>query len=158
MFREEKNTSKDLISPEDREQLLIQNLSMYPTIKEAAINAGYSESYAKSNVYRLIKKPEFQSRLKQYYRVHNTALLPRILEAETKLIEKIVEDPEKLSKHHTTIKQIKQASGILEPDDTPKQPMINIKSLQELSLKVLNAPPGESFEQIMDAEVTDIEE
>ena len=142
---------KDLIKPEDREQLLIQNMSMYPTIKEAAISAGYSESYATSNIYRLIKKPEFQNRLKQYYRVYNTALLPRILEAETRLIEKIVEDPEKLSKHHATIKQIKQAAGILEPDNTPKQPFINIRNLQELSLKILQ---GETkFEQIPDAEI-----
>ena len=79
--------------------------------------------------------------------------MPRILEAETRLIEKIVEDPEKLSKHHVTIKQIKQASGILEPDNTPKPSLINIKSLQELSLKILQ---GETkFEQIPEAEVLD---
>jgi len=151
MPKEEKHVNKDLISSKDQEQLLIQNLSMYPTIKEAAINAGYSESYAKSNIYRLIKKPEFQSRLKHYYRVHNTALLPRILKAESKLVDIIHDDPEKLSKHHTTIKQIKQAAGILEPDEAPRQPFINIKNLQELSLKILQDKT--KLEQIPDAEI-----
>lgn len=153
MSKDKNYERKDLIKPEDREQLLIQNLSLYPTIKEAAIQVGYSESCATSNIYRLIRKPAFQNRLKQYYRVHNTALLPRILEAETRLIEKIVEDPEKLSKHHTTIKQIKRAAGILEPDETPKESFINITNLQELSLKILQ---GETkFEKIPEAEVLD---
>jgi hypothetical protein len=120
--------------------------------------AGYSESYCRSNIYGLVKSDKFQEKLRKHYRTLTGALLPKILKAELALVDIILNDPEKLSRHINTIKQIKQASGVLEPDYAPKQPFIDIKSLQELSLKILNAPRDEPIEEIIDAKVIDTKE
>lgn len=159
MSNEKKDKCKDLIRPEDREQTLVECLSTAKSISEAGRMAGYSESYCRSNIYGLVKSDKFQEKLRKHYRTLTGALLPKILKAESDLVDIILNNPEKLSKHHTTIKQIKQAAGILEPDNTPKQPFINIKNLRELSLQILNSPREEApIKQILDAEIIDGQE
>ena len=120
----------------DREHKLIQNLALCDTIQEAALLSGYSESMAKSNIYRIVKRPDFQKKLREYYLTNNSTLLPKIIKAESKLVDIVLNDPEKLSKHNNTIKQMKQAAGILEPDTAPKQQVINIKNIRELSIQL----------------------
>jgi phage terminase small subunit len=48
---------------DDRRQRLIANLNAGMNPAQAALSAGYSEAYARVNVYRLIKEPAFQAAL-----------------------------------------------------------------------------------------------
>ena len=117
---------------------LIGCLSDFDTIKEAAIHAGYSEVTATKYVYTILKRPKVQDRIREYYKINNLGLLPKILKAESKLVDLVLKDPEKLSKHNNTIKQIKQVAGVLESDDAPKTQFINVLNLRDLSIQVLN--------------------
>uniref|UniRef100_A0A6M3JTW8 Putative terminase n=1 Tax=viral metagenome TaxID=1070528 RepID=A0A6M3JTW8_9ZZZZ len=139
---------KDIIEAPTKEDDLIKNLCLFDTVSAAAKAAGYSENDCKSNVYTLLKRPAIQAKIREYYKTHTTGLLPKILRAESKLVDIVLLDPEKLSKHNNTIKQLKQAAGVIESDEAPKATFINIRNLRELSLHVLNKP-----EQIQDAEV-----
>jgi hypothetical protein len=158
MSNEKKDKCKDLIRLQDREQTLMECLSTAKSISEAGRMAGYSESYCRSNIYGLVKSDKFQEKLRKHYRTLTGALLPKILKAELALVDTILNDPEKLSRHINTIKQIKQASGVLEPDNTPKQPFIDIDSLQKLSLHLLNNPQPPEQENLIEVEITDVEE
>jgi len=156
MPKEEKATCRDLIRHKDREVTLMECLSTAKSISEAGRMAGYSESYCRSNIYGLIKSDKFQDKLRKHYRALTGALLPKILRAESELIDIILNNPEKLSRHSNTIKQIKQAAGILEPDDVPKQQVINIKAAQIVMRQIINGE-HEPVKEISDAEIIDDE-
>jgi len=140
---------------ESKQDRLVRNIHKFKSIGAAAIDAGYSESTAKGRIYDIIKTPKFQKALREHYLTSNATLLPKILKAESDLMDVILLDPEKLSKHNNTVKQMKQAAGILEPDNQPRQQVINIKSIKELSIH-LQQKRIEQAEPVQDAEVIDI--
>ena len=145
------DTMKDNLPIEaDQEAELIRNLGLYSTVKEAGKQAGYSESFCQSAIYTKMKRPKFLDKVRDYYKSNNTTLLPKILKAETDLLNIILKEPEKLSKHNNTIKQIKQAAGILEHDDQPKQQTINIKAAQMVMQQIINPEPTAIEGEVID--------
>ncbi|NNG10256.1 MAG: hypothetical protein HKM92_08785 [Arenibacter sp.] len=143
---------------ESREDKFIRYLCVCDTIKEASRRAGYSKYMAASGCYQIVKKPEFQKKLKEYYLAHNSTLLPKIIKAESKLVDIVLADPEKLSKHNKTIRELKQSTGVLQADEAPKQQVININGIRELMIQVNNQKSDMerlSDDQTVEGEVID---
>ena len=125
-----------LPSKVDREELFISNLATCKTIKDAGIKAGYSESYSSTNLCDKFKKPDFIKKIRTFYNGYSAALLPKILHAESKVVDIVLADPEKISKFRHTLKEIKQSTGILKPDDDVRKPMIQVANIKNLLLNV----------------------
>lgn len=142
----------DISQPEpiDRETQLIQNLSRYRNVKDAALASGYTLTYANSDVYKLIRKESFQRKVVQYYNGMAAAILPQLIRSESAAILAITKtfdnaetsiDPKeqerledkaiaRLSKLAPTAKQIKQATGVLSSDQqAPSYVQIDVKTL-----------------------------
>jgi len=67
----------------EKEDLLIEYLSMYQNPKDAALAAGYAEATA-GNIYSLkLKKPKFQDKLRAKYTQRALGLIPRIAKIES---------------------------------------------------------------------------
>jgi len=114
----------------DREQLFIEALSQCKTVKEAGLKAGYSESYSIAHVHDKFKDPKFLDRVKQYYNGHATVLLPKIIGAEAKAVELVLQDPELLPKYRHTLKELKQSAGVLSPDVSVVNQTLNYVDLR----------------------------
>ena len=108
-------------------------------MKEAGIKAGYSLSYCEGDIYKKFESERFLTKLRKQYNGNAHALLPKILRAESKVVDLILEDPTTLPKYRHTLKEIKQTAGLLQPDDAPKAPVIKIGNVKNL---LLNAHEG----------------
>ncbi len=137
------NNPIDHIAAPDKQELLIRNICLGLSTKQAALDAGYSESTAESSIYQMIKKPNFQTRLREYILAHNIIDIPRVINLESRAIEAIEEmfnddEPDKaidkLSKLSATFKRKLQDAGLSEQDETRKT--INISGVQNLMLQV----------------------
>ena len=123
-------------SKADREDLFISNLATCKSIKEAGIKSGYSESYSKTNLCDKFKSQRFIKKVRQHYNGYSAALLPKILHAESKVVDMVLNDPELLPKFRHTLKEIKQSTGILKPEEEQRQPMIKVDNIQNLLVQV----------------------
>ena len=123
-------------TPKDREQVFIENLATAKSVSEAGRIAGYSEAYIKGDFYKKFNSKRFIQRVRDHYNGFSYTLLPKIAQAESKVVDLILEDPEKLPKFERTLKQIKQATGILKPEEQPGQPMISVQNIQNILLNV----------------------
>ena len=126
----------DGLNPESWEDRFISYLSTCKTIRAAGIKAGYSESYSKTNLCDKFKNQAFLNKLKTYYNGYSASLLPKILHAESKVVDIVLNDPEKLPKFSRTLKELKQSAGVLQQDQAPGSVMINIENMQNILKKV----------------------
>jgi hypothetical protein len=137
--------SKELIIPDkdiepepakpDMEDLFTRNLFLYPTIKEAALAAGYSESSAESTVYTKMKSSKFQDKVREYAKEHDLLNIPRILSIEDKVLSHLEDNPLDIGKFKDTIKQKKTIAGLLKQEDQgTKTILVNVKYLQNMML------------------------
>ena len=123
---------------DEREDVFISLLGTGMTMKEAGIKAGYSESYSKTMICNKFKSQRFLEKIRNHYNGYAHVLLPKIIKAESKLVDIILEEPEKLSKHARTIDQIKRSTGLLEQDNQAKAPIIKIGQVKNLLLNAHN--------------------
>ena len=123
-----------------KQDKLIECLAVAKSISEAGRMAGYSDLHCRSGIYTLVKSAKFQNKLRKHYLTKSGALLPKIVQAESDLLNIIALDPEKLSKHNNTVKQIKQAVGVLQPDEGPKQQNVNIQASQLVMQQIITGP------------------
>ena len=84
------------------------------------------------------KSQRFLEKIRNHYNGYAHVLLPKIIKAESKLVDIILEEPEKLSKHARTIDQIKRSTGLLEQDNQAKAPIIKIGQVKNLLLNAHN--------------------
>ena len=135
MENNDKNLPKAVESKEDR---LIRLLSECDTVKDAALKAGYSESFANSLVYHKLKQPKFQKKLREYYVTQCHMAVPKIAKLHSKVLDYLNKDDnfKDLPKYDKTHRFILQSTGIIAGDDQPRQPVINIKNIGELSIKL----------------------
>jgi len=134
---------------QDKDMILIENLPLYSSWAEAGIASGYSESYSKTKLksYKL-NSHKFLDKLAKYYQSGSRALLPKILAAESKVVDAVLADPEKISKFRHTLKEIKQSAGVLRTDDSPRPMMINVKAVQNILKVIQNADDNRNSEAI----------
>ena len=135
-----RDSAKQLEPKDDREALLIRNLYIYDSVREAGIQAGYSKSYVNcGQYYRKLNSDSFQAKLLAYAKAHNTLSLPQILDLEDRAIRYLASKTEEeilkqLPKLRHTLKERKQISGLLRSEDDGKGQSItiNIEKLQAL--------------------------
>ena len=131
------NVDKDVHKGRDpREQVFIANLATCKTIKQAAIDAGYSKSYAGSDIYNKIKTDSFQALVKQHYNGYAHLLLPKLINIESQVIEHVLKNITDVPKYRHTLADIKRSTGILQPEHETRAPVINIKEVRNMMLKV----------------------
>ena len=121
---------------ESREEKFIRLLAHHPSVRDAAIEAGYSPRYASTGIYTKLKTEKFLAKIRQHYKSYSAALLPKILHAESRIVDIVLESPEKIPKFRHTLKELKQSAGVLEHDNAPRAPVINIEEVQNLMLKM----------------------
>ena len=133
---EDDNTDQPETQEQSREEIFIRNLSICKSVKEAAILAGYSESYADGPLYLKIKKESFQNKVREFYKGTSVAILPRISLVEQNVVKACLEDVGKVPKLAAMLKQIKQAAGVL-AQEAPSAPTINIQELKVLITRAI---------------------
>jgi len=134
----------------DREELFIEALSQYPTIKEAALAAGYAPGYATGRIYHKFNSDRFVKRLQKRYNGFSASLLPAIHRIDRKVIDKLQTDIESVPKYEKTIKRILTTAGVLKQDIEQRIDTVNIKVLQQFMHQA-------SQTKAIDAEVIDSE-
>lgn len=124
-----------------REDLMIRNLFLCDSIAEAAIKAGYSESYANGPLYIRLKKPKFQEKIRKYAIANELLNIPKIMRLESKALDYLVDKPAELPKFASILKQKKQIAGLLSQDAAPQVPTISIEKVGQMMLNVYQDQP-----------------
>ncbi len=125
-----------LVMKPNREQLFIEALSQCKTVTDAGRKAGYSEGYCTGELCRKLRNPKFMDKVKKYYNGATVAMLPKILAAESKVVQMVLDEPDQFPKFRQTIKELKQTAGVLQPDQSGTHQIINIDSVQNFMAKV----------------------
>jgi phage terminase small subunit len=136
--------AKEKPSHKEMREMFMENLCQGMKVYPAAIKAGYAESWAKSNAYKVTKTPVFQQEIRNYFLRHNALMIPRVLNSYKRAIEHIDgKQGDELVKDLTSAKhlhkQALQIAQILAPEQTHVQ-QINIKELQVLMADPKNHP------------------
>lgn len=136
------DSAKEIAPRDEREALLIQNIFLHDTIKEAGLAAGYAPMTVNSGYfYKKIHSEDFQLKLLHYMKSHVVSSLPKALKIEDKAIdylltkegEELVKD---LSKLRHTLKERKMIAGLLRPEDTREKSLtINIEAAQKMMIR-----------------------
>ena len=100
-----------------KQDLFIEYLSTCETVKEAALAAGYSESYATKTIYSRMKSHKFADRIRERYNGHAVTLLPKLANIDTAIINHLADNPLDAPKYKDTQQRILQVAGVLQ--DTP---------------------------------------
>ena len=115
---------------------LLANLASCKTWKEAALKAGYSESTA-GNIKQVMSRfPPFTNAIKERYINNNTLQLIDIGMIESNVLAHC-KDPKNIDnvpKHAQTLKQIKQAAGVLDIEPATKSITININAIEKIQV------------------------
>jgi SOS response regulatory protein OraA/RecX len=144
---------------EEIEDKFIEILYKYDTEYtpvQAAIEAGYSKTYAENIKYTKLKNPKFIAKLKDRYNGYSSFMLPDIFKSEAssvklsnRMVQEITEqlneteDLEErvkltdkalniLGKASHTRKELKQTAGVLASDASPMPQIVNIEKIQAL--------------------------
>jgi hypothetical protein len=129
----------EITDPNDERETIFINLLVGGfSPHQAALKAGYSKSYASSGVYQKLKKSErLQTKIMQAgpmlarsYRRFTQAALPEIAEIEANALGEYRKDPKLAITRPALLKQVKIAAGVLNDDQRPPTPKINIGKLQ----------------------------
>ncbi|RKZ05003.1 hypothetical protein DRQ25_16735, partial [Candidatus Fermentibacteria bacterium] len=78
------STNATQVTVPDKEDLLIRNLFLYTSKQEAAIQAGYSQSFAKSGLYAKLRTKRIQDKIRDYAIANDMLDIPIILAMETR--------------------------------------------------------------------------
>ena len=120
----------------DKQLSLLDNLSIYRSWYDAAINSGYSEKTSR-NIKALVQQsPRFIQAMRKRYNGKTAIQLHEIGLIEDKVIQTCLDDVENVPKYKHTLKEIKQSAGVLAPEQTSGSGTININSVQNLMVKL----------------------
>ena len=135
-----KKTETLPVETESREDQFIRLLPECATVKEAALKAGYSPSYSCSKIYNKLKSPNFQRKMRDYYVSECHMAIPKIVKLHGKVLDYLDTDDnfKELPKYDKTHRFILQSAGMIGNDEQPKQQVINIGSIKELSIQLQN--------------------
>ena len=119
---------------------LIRNLSLCKTLKEAALRAGYSASFADTAVYRKAKSLKFQQKVREFYLASDYLLLPKLARIDNQVMDHLDGKPDQVPKFTGFLRQKKETTKVLTPEQEDVAPTINIASVQNLMLQLHQAP------------------
>ena len=129
--------------------------------KIAAESAGYNKDYAYKMDSEYKHNPDIRQsierivdKMPERYRQVCKLRLAQISEIEAEALREYQDNPKLAIDKPQLLKQVKQGASVLSDEEEKPQQFINIKSLQQLSLQILNSPPGEPLpETIENAEI-----
>ena len=119
-----------------KQDKFIAALFVTQTIQEAAKIAGYSQNSRTSFVYDLVKRPEFAAKMRGYAIANDLQTLPQIARIEQICLDQVEKNPENYPKYRDIFRQKKVVTGLMDSDEAPRQPTINIKTIENLQVVV----------------------
>lgn len=128
--------------PESKQDKLLQYLFSEPTPMAAQVKAGYSPK--STMVYQLIRKPDFQQRMRDYATQNDLLSMPLIQSIEAKCLKEVERDPQNYRIYKDVFKQKKQIAGLLAQDTAPPPPPgVSIGTIERMQVIVQAAlqPP-----------------
>lgn len=142
---------------ESKEDRFIRLLPLCDSISDAALKAGYSKSFATSGIYLKLKKPCMQKKLRDFYIENAHLSIPKLSKIQNKILDYLDtgDNFKELPKFHHTQRQLLQVAGLLGQDEAPRQPVINIKDIRQLSIQVQQKKlgnPGTDQAEVVDGE------
>ena len=129
-------TAEDNPPEVTREDLFIGYLYSGLSRKEAALEAGYSESYSTKAISNKFKSQRFITKLQEAYKGTSIANLPRIAKIHDMVIDDCLLSAANVPKHANTLKSIKQSAGVERVDHEYQSPMVNVQNIQNILLNV----------------------
>ena len=126
-----KSTDTDTDKKESKQQLLVRYIFSEPTIKQAALKAGYSPNMVKSNVYQIIKTPAFQTMLRDHAISNDLLDIPQLQRIESRILSILEAKPEDYPKYKQIFSEKKRIAGILQSEEQPvRVQQVNIGQIQ----------------------------
>jgi len=134
---------------DSREDKFIDLLFVCKSVREAAIQSGYSETYSTASIYHKFKLPAFQAKLIQRYKDNCYSDLPLIQKINHQGLLRIHEDltsgnGELAAKLKHIPRQILEITRLLQPEGAAGPTLVNIESLQVLLNSKFNGKPDPS--------------
>jgi hypothetical protein len=134
--------------------------------KIAAESAGYNKDYAYKMDSEYKHNPEIRRSIERIvdkmpdrYRQVCKLRLAQISEIEAEALREYQDNPKLAIDKPQLLKQVKQGASVLSDDEDKPQQFIDIKSLQQLSLYILNNPQdSDTLKRIENAEIIEPEE
>ena len=122
----------------DKQKLFIDNLQHYRSLKKAARAAGYSSKTAHNITQHIKACPNLMKALRTFYQDNSVLLLHDMSLIDKSIIDHCKQPKNVLNvpKFTHSLKQIKQAAGVLADDITPKQPTISITHIEKVQVAV----------------------
>jgi len=148
-----RNKTKEIDDSHSRETKFLENLAIGLNVTEAGLKAGYSESYAKTDIRRKLVSPRFLAKLQAYCdtfpdqrRTLAKLRLPLHARIEDKIINKALEDVEFATRPVVakTLERDYRIAGLLQ-DESAKPIMVQVnlalvQGQQEKSLESITLP------------------
>ena len=147
--KEDFNSLTPLTEKQDK---FVKNLLSGLCARDAALEAGYGEAYANTGIYVLLKKPKIIAAIQQAAQTAYTSfaklkLMTSVTNIESSVLEHLELNPKDYPKYKTLLKELKQASGVLQPDG-PQTQIINIKEIRSIMAENLQIVENKEQETI----------
>ena len=104
---------------DEREDKFIELLGICKTVRDAAREAGYSETYCNGSIYTKIKSPRFQRRLIRRYKEENAVHLAKVSRINENVLNQLIDETDggnlkNVGKTQHVVRQALQVAGLLE--------------------------------------------
>ncbi len=148
-------TFPDDMPPEER---LLQALPLGENVAEAGRISGYTDTHSHQRMYAVVNSERFQKRIRERYNGNSHLLLSKVGNIEEQVVNRVMQNLDDLPKFRHTLKEIKQATGILQPDTGPAQPTIQVNNIRQLMQVAINTAPAtddDTGENVIDVDISD---
>ncbi len=125
----------------DQQKCLVDNILKFRSLKEAALEAGYAENTAKNIRGKITRSPALMDAVKKLYLNNNVTQLHDIAIIEQTALDMVKADISEYSTYKDVVKQIKQSTHVLQPDQTAGRTTINVNHIQQLMLQLHESEP-----------------
>lgn len=130
--------STAIVKKDTREEQLVRNLFLGLDPKQAALKAGYSESFSDSSVYTKFKSKRFQDLIRDYAIANNVTEIPKVCNLYRIAVNQMHKEAQSgdlsnLAKLRHIPRQILEIGRVLAPEaHTGNVTLVNIESLQAI--------------------------
>lgn len=122
---------------DSREEKFVDLLFVCKSIREAALAAGYSETYSGTPIYQKFKSPSFQAKIINAFKTNCYTDLPLVQKINHASLNAMHRDLEagnldSVAKLKHIPRQILEITRLLQPEGVQGHTMVNIENLQML--------------------------